>query len=207
MAKLPKYTRCAVCNSEHRDRVDSMIAIGGASNRIIGKQFSFSKDQIQRHSRHLEPARRAALLVGPAKVAMLANAAADESKSLLDYLTITRSVLFNQFLSAAEAGDRNGTALVAGRLLDALEKVGKLTGELRNIAGITIHNQTNVNLVANPEFIQLTKELVRVLRPHPAAREEVITVLREWNQDVANFGDMSNAPMIDGHALECEAVG
>jgi hypothetical protein len=204
MAALPSFTRCKICASPHRDRLDALRA-GGASYSALGSRFGFHRDQVFRHcKKHLSTERRAALLVGPAKIAQLASAAADESRSLLDYLTITRSVLFNQLLSAAEAGDTNGTALVAGRLLDALEKVGKLTGELRNIAGITINNTQNVHLVANPEFIQLTKELVRVLRPHPAARHDVMSLLREL--DGASQPTPASAPMIEGHAIECEAV-
>jgi len=79
--------------------------------------------------------RRAELTAGPARVEQLANAAADESRGLLDYLGITRTVLFNCFLNAAEAGDRNGVANVAGRLLESLRELARLTGELREVSG------------------------------------------------------------------------
>jgi hypothetical protein len=149
------------------------------------------------------------LLVGPAKVAQLASAAADESRSLLDFLSITRSVLFNQFLSAAEAGDTHGTALVAGRLLDALEKVGKLTGELRNIAGITINNTQNVNLVASPEFGRLAAGLLKIARANPGqVREDIVALLKALEGEEAAVTNHASGPrMIEGHALvECEAV-
>jgi hypothetical protein len=57
--------------------------------------------------------RKAELVAGPAAVESLANAAADESRSLLDYLSITRTILFNQPLACAEAADRHGVAAVS----------------------------------------------------------------------------------------------
>jgi hypothetical protein len=85
-------------------------------------------------------------LGGPARVEALANAAADETRSLLEHLQIIRSVLFSQFLSAAEAADRQGVALISGRLLESLRELGRLTGELRQVAGISVTNNV-VNLL------------------------------------------------------------
>jgi hypothetical protein len=211
MAHLPSFTRCKICASEHRDRIDSMIAVGGASNRVVGKKFGFSKDQIQRHTRHLEPARRAALLVGPARVAQLATAAVDESRSLLDYLSITRSVVFNQLLCAAEAGDTNGVGITAGRVLDVLRELGKLTGELRQISGLTI-NQTNntLNLVASPEFGKLAAGLLKIARANPVVRPDIVALLKSLEDEeaaVTNHNGRTSAPvLIEGSAIQCEAV-
>jgi hypothetical protein len=168
---------CGVCKHTERARIE-MLRVSGVSLRTLEKQFGVSKDIILRHTaNHMTPQRKTELVAGPAAVERLANAAADESKSLLDYLAITRSVLFNQFLAAAEAGDRNGVASVAGRLLDALREVGRLTGELRSISGITVNNNT-VNLIGSPEFTQLSAGLLGVARAHPVARADIIALLR-----------------------------
>jgi hypothetical protein len=116
-------------------------------------------------------------MVGPAKVEQLANAAAEESKSLLDYLGIARSVLFNQFLNAAEAGDRLGVVNVAGRLLESLREIGRLTGELRQLSGVTINNNT-LNIVSSPQFLTLQEGLLTIARRHPEAKSDIVGLLR-----------------------------
>ena len=112
--------QCGCCAHPERARVEALRA-GGVSLRVLASQFTLSKDVISRHfNKHVSPQRRAELIAGPAAIEKLANAAADEFRGLLDYLRITRGVLFNQFLAAAEAGDRNGVAGLAGRLLYSL---------------------------------------------------------------------------------------
>jgi AcrR family transcriptional regulator len=180
MTRSPRPLRtgqCRVCT--HKDRVRlEVLRIGGASLDALAREFGVSRDSVHRHFRnHVSPKRRAELMCGPAKVEQLANAAADESKTLLDYLKITRSILFNQFLAAAEAGDRLGVANVAGRLLDSLRELGKLTGELRQISGITVNN-TSINLIASPEFLALQEGLLTIARAHPAVRADIVELLR-----------------------------
>jgi hypothetical protein len=94
--------QCGLCSHPERVRIEALRA-GGVSLRLLERQFAVSKDIVSRHFRaHVSPERKAELICGPAKVEQLANAAADESRGLLDYLQITRTVLFNQFLAAAE---------------------------------------------------------------------------------------------------------
>jgi hypothetical protein len=183
-------TACKVCRSEHRARIE-MLRVGGASLRSLSERFGLHRDAIWRHCQlHVTPERRASLLAGPAKVEQLANKAADESTSLLDHLRIVRSVLLNQFLNAAEAGDRTGTALLSGRLLESLREVARLTGELREVAGISVTNNV-VNLFASPEFTALQEGLLKVARAHPAARADIIALLR-------GLGARSGAPQLSG---------
>ncbi len=142
-------------------------------------------------------ARKAELLAGPARIEDLANAAADESRGLLDELRIVRSVLMNQFLTAAECADRNGVATLSGRLLLALREVGRLTGELREISGITINNNT-VNVLASPQFLVLQEGLLRVARSHGEARADIIELLRQ----IDAAPGAAPAP----RTIECEAI-
>ena len=84
---------------------------------------------------------------------------------------------FNQFLNAAEVGDRPGVANVAGRLLESLRELGKLTGELRELSGVTINNNT-LNLFASPQFTALQEGLLRIARTHPDAKVDIVALLR-----------------------------
>ena len=102
-------SQCTVCAHQERARIE-LLRAGGASLRILAEKFEISKDAVHRHFERttLRMRERPSFVLGRARVEELANKAADESKSLLDYLSITRSVLFNQLLNAAEAGDRFG---------------------------------------------------------------------------------------------------
>jgi hypothetical protein len=191
---------CRVCRSEHRARIE-MLRVGGASLRSLSERFGLHRDAIWRHCQlHVTPERRASLLAGPAKVEQLANKAADESTSLLDHLRIIRSVLLNQFLNAAEAGDRTGTALLSGRLLESLREVARLTGELREVAGISVTNNV-VNLFASPEFTALQEGLLKVARAHPGARADIIALLRGLGARPGAPQLSGAPPLIEGEAL------
>jgi hypothetical protein len=173
---------CIVCTHPRRAQIE-MLRAGGATLRAIAKRFGepINKDSISRHFRnHVSRERRAELLAGPARVEQLANAAADESRSLLEQLQIVRSVLLNQFLVSAEAGDRQAMVGVAGQLIQALRELGRATGELRELSGVTI-NQSVLNLFTSPEFARLQEGLLKVARAHPGARADIIALLRSLN--------------------------
>jgi hypothetical protein len=160
-----------------------MLSLNGASLNALGTKFNASRDAIWRHMKdHVSAEAKAHLLVGARAlktIEELKERAADESMALVDYLSIVRSVLFRQFLGAAEAFDRNGTALIAGKLIESLRELARLSGELRELSGLTINNQTNVvNLFASPEFARLSEGLLSVCRSHPAARADIVALLR-----------------------------
>lgn len=189
--------QCTCCRHPERARIESAV-IAGASQRSVGRKFGLDKDAMSRHFRlHVTRERKAELLAGPAKITDLANAAADESRSLLDELRIVRSVLFNQFLTAAEVGDRNGVGLIAGRLLESLDRLGRLSGELRELSGVTIGQ---INVFADPKFLALQRGLIEVARQHPEARGSIIALLRDLDSsdEVKTIAGPST--------IECEAV-
>ncbi len=186
---------CSVCRSPHRAQVEALV-VGGASQRSVAKRFgNLDKDAMSRHFRnHVTKQRRAELMAGPARVTELANAAAHESKSLLEQLQIVRSVLLNRFLAAAEGGDNNGVAIIAGRLLDALDRLGRVSGELRQLSGVVVNQ---INVFTDPRFLALQRGLVEIARQHPAARGAIVDLLRGLDVETAG----PTLPMI-----ECEAV-
>jgi hypothetical protein len=175
----------------------------------LAREFGVSRDSVFRHFRaHVSDRRRAELLAGPARVHDLANAAAAESKSLLEYLGITRGVLFNQFLAAAEAGDRNGVANIASRLLDSLRELGRLTGELRTLSGISITNNSVVNVIAAPEFLALQEGLLNIARAIPESRAPIVELLRGIVETPAPKPNGSAYPLIERElAGEMEVAG
>ena len=192
--------QCGLCTHPDRPRIEA-LRVGGASLRALASQFDVSKDIIHRHFQsHVSDRRRAELTAGPARVADLANAAASESRGLLDYLAITRTVLFNQFLCAAEAGDRPGVAHIAGRLLDSLRELARLTGELREVSGISITNNT-LNMVGSPEFTALSKGLLGIARAHPGAKSDIVALLRGLDATPSLPRPPGRAPLIEAEAV------
>jgi hypothetical protein len=163
----------------------------GRSLQSVGDEFGLSKDAVRRHwQNHVTPARRAELIAGPVQIAKLAQRAVEEDRSLLDYLSILRSELLRLFLSAKQRGLTYDAASIAQRLLNTLEAIGRLTGQLRQ-AGITINNVagsvSNQTLVLNsPEVAKLQGTIIRALSPFPEARAAVIEALR----------DMDSAPAV-----------
>ena len=187
--------QCVVCGHPERARIE-LLRVGGAGLDAVANVFGISRNSIHRHFKnHVSDRRRAELMAGPARVEGLANAAAAESKSLLEYLGITRSVLFSQFLNCAEAGDHTGVANVAGRLLESLRELGRVSGELRQLSGVTINN--TLNIVSTPEFQSLQDGLLRIVRAHPEARADIIALLRGL--------ETSNSGPPDGVLIEGEA--
>jgi hypothetical protein len=168
--------RCSICSSEQRYKVE-LAMCAGVGRRAIANRFGVSADAAWRHFRHhVSEERRAQLIAGPVKLAELALKAGEEGLSLLEYLALVRSTLLEQFLTAGEAGDRNGLSAVAGRLLECLRIIAQLTGELAKTTA-TINNNTLV--MASPLMADLQSMLIRTLAPYPEARAAVLCGLEE----------------------------
>lgn len=168
--------RCTICASTQRYEIE-LALVSGVSCRAVGKKYRVSRDAAWRHLRkHVPPERRAELVAGPLKPAQLAERAADEGMTLLEYVAMVRNSLMARFLAASEADDRPGTALVAGRLLDCLRLTAQLSGELSK-AGATI--TTNIAIMNSPLVADLQTMLIRTLQPFPEARAAVLHGLEE----------------------------
>ena len=193
--------QCVICQHPERARIE-LARTAGASLSSVAAKFGVSRDSIHRHfHRHVTESRRSELLAGPARVEELANQAADESRSLLEQLSIVRSVLFRQFLNAAEAGDRPGVANVAGRLLESLRELGRLTGELRQLSGVSIINN-NLTLVTSPAFLALQQGLLAIARSHPAAKADIVGLLRSLDDAPAARPNGAHPPIyLEGEAI------
>ncbi|SIN82862.1 hypothetical protein SAMN05443247_00019 [Bradyrhizobium erythrophlei] len=104
-----------------------------------------------------------------------------------------RGVLLQEFQLCASVHDRNGTAVLAGRLTEVLREVGKITGELMRTPGVMNVSNT-VNFVNSPVFVDLQQMLIKRLANRPDALAEVIDGLRELESRSA---PQARAPMIE----------
>jgi hypothetical protein len=180
---LPRKFRphmCATCSHPERYRIE-LLRAGGASFKSLGKKFGIPADAVCRHWRnHVTDGDKAHYIAGPVKLHEAAERAAAENTSLIDCLSIVRSVLMQQFMSAAEGGDRHGTSTTAGRLLQCLSEIGRLSGELTKYSSSTTIN--NLTIVNSPVFANFQAVVLRALAPHPAARADVIAALQSLEQ-------------------------
>lgn len=171
--------RCQVCNHDQRWRVE-LLRAGGASLDSLATKFGLHRDAIDRHYKnHVAPELKASYLCGPSQLAELAEKAAAEGDSVLDYLRMIRTVLSGQLAAMTEAGDGRGAAYVAGRLTAVLETIARITGELGALARSTININGNIAIVNSPEFVRLQASLMRALAPYPDARGAVVAALRD----------------------------
>jgi hypothetical protein len=110
--------------------------------------------------------------------------AAAEGESVLDYFRIVRTALMSSMAACSEAGDARGVALVSNSLVGVLERIGKVTGEIANIANnVTVNN--NLTLVNSPQFAKVQAAILRALAEHGAARMAVVAALRELDDEAA----------------------
>ncbi len=184
---MPKghYPRllCTICKHPEKGRMELALA-SGRSMKSVYTEFKVSKDSLGRHWRIcVNTKHRAELLTRPIEIGQLAELAAAENRSLLEYLGILRSALFRMFEEAREEKRRYDASVISSKLLSVLETIGKITGELRTGAGITINTQVNgaaAPVVLNDaELARVQALIIRTLRPFPEARMAVVTALEE----------------------------
>ena len=145
--------RCQGCNHLDRVRIERLLA-AGASIQGAARKFAIDYHALRRHWRnHVSAEARAGYIAGGgATKDQLEEIAADESLALIDNYRIVRGALYKRFGAAAEVGDGNSLALLAGRLHENFRDCGRLTGELQR--GPLLNVQKNI--LVRPFVVPLT---------------------------------------------------
>ncbi len=179
-----------------------MARLAGASLDSIATKFECSRDVVWRHcSKHIDDDRRA-MLIADTPMRELADRAAEEGVSLIDYLGIVRSTVMSQLLAAAAVNDRHATAVLAGRSVEVLRELGRFTGEILKSAPVgNITNNTMI-FMASPAFANLERMLIERLTPHPEALKAVLEGLQSLQGGPDNSPPMP--PMITLPANEVQ---
>jgi hypothetical protein len=176
--------RCKLCGHADRVRIELQLA-ADASMNVIARKYGISRHVLARHwANHVTEARRAALVLGPVKQITLAAQVSEEAESVIDHYRAVRAGLYKLYDAALEAGDRNGGALVAGRLLRCLDAMARLTGQLA--CSPLIQNNT-VNFYLLPEFASFQADLIRVLSRFPEASEAVLAEFERLETEPARL--------------------
>jgi hypothetical protein len=142
MPALRKPSTCAVCRHPERARIEALRA-SGASLESLARKFKVHKDAVWRHWRdHVTADLKIQYLAGPATITELKERAVAEGGSILDYLSILRSVLMGAITASAEAQSAFTLAALSGRLVEVLKETGKITGEIERL-------NPSINLTTN----------------------------------------------------------
>lgn len=186
---MPRRLRssiCTVCRHPERVRLEADRLIG-VHLKDCAKEFGLSVAAISRHMRYHVDDETKAEVMADVPLQEIAKRAAKEGMSLLDYYGIIRGTVFRQLIAAGSINDRPAVAVLAGRAVGILESIGKLTGELRQLAPQNVVNNTAI-FVASPIFAELQSMLIERLAPHPAALAAVIDGLHALEAKAAPEG-------------------
>lgn len=181
--KANPANRCAICRHPERVRIKSLHCAGVSLERLAEK-FDVHKDAVWRHVRnHMTDHQRASYLIGPAKIAALAEVAAEESELILDYLNILRSSLFALLDKRAAEGDYCAVSMLSARATEVLREIGKLTGQISNFANSTVINvQNNLTILNSAPFADLQSGLLQVCAAHPEARADIVALFHDLDR-------------------------
>jgi hypothetical protein len=168
--------RCKICQHPERFRIE-LALVSGVGRRALARKFAVSGDAIWRHGRaHMSEEQRTQLLAGPVKLREMADRAAEEGLSLLEYISMVRSAVLRAFFAAGEANDRGGVALLAGRLSELFRLQGQFSGQLAGAAS-TVTNNTLI--LSSPIMADVEQVLLERLRPFPDAAHAVFEGLEQ----------------------------
>src|ERR1700750_391047 len=168
--------RCQGCNHLERVRIERFLA-AGASIKAAARKFDIDYHALRPHWRnHVSAEARASYVTGAgASKDQLEEIVVDESLALIDHYRIVRGKLYKGFTAAAELGDGNSLALLAGRLHENFRDCGRLTGELQHGPLLNVQN----NILVNPDYTRVIARIVSAVAPYPEARDAVIAALRD----------------------------
>jgi hypothetical protein len=151
--------------------------------------------------KHVTAAQKAQYLAD-VPISELAKRAAEEEIAILDYAKLIRGELTQCFLLASQCRDHHAAATLGHRLTDLLSFIGRLTGELRQVAPGAITNNMAI-FVNSPAFSRLEKMLLKRLAGFPDALRSVIEGLRELEEETspaASVSTLAGIPVIEARA-------
>jgi hypothetical protein len=199
MTARPLKRGCQICRHAERQRIEALRA-SGASLDSLARKFKIHRDALWRHWKdHVSPDLKVQYLAGPATIAELKERAVEEGGSILEHLTILRSILMGAVTASAEANSAFTLATLSGRLVEVLKEIGRLTGEIERL-NPSVSVTTNIAIMSDPRMIKLQGGLLTIARQHPTARADIVALLRGLDSD-ARAPPLVALPMIESEAV------
>jgi hypothetical protein len=152
--------RCSICDSERTDEINRMLVEGKTAYRRIASLCDVSEASIRRHAAAHLP-----------KV-LAAAAGAEREASADDLLRQVRDLQLRA-VGILNQADQNGDHRIALSAIrearGCLELLGRLAGELQE--------RQTLNVLINPQWMEIRVSILEALRPHPEARDAVVRAL------------------------------
>lgn len=177
--------RCSICSHQDRQLIEALRCEGVSLDKIADR-FDVDRVAIWRHMKnHVAETARASYFVGPARMMELADFASKESENVIDYLRIIRSSLLWRLDQMADSNDHQSYGILAKRLLETLDKIARITGQIADYTAKTINVTNNTQILASPPFADLQAGLLQLCARHPEIRPDVVGLFRDLDQRYA----------------------
>lgn len=154
---------CTICQHPKRDEINSLLASTDANFAAISRQFAgISEDALKRHKEsHI-----AASLVNAEGIKEAA-----EANTLLADIRSLREKATTILEKAEKAGDLKTALLGIREARGCIELLAKVEGQL--------HDNPQITIINNPEWVELRTLIIMALEPYPEAREAVVHAIHK----------------------------
>ena len=154
-----KSVRCNTCQHPEIDKINQQL-VSGVSARSVAKQHELHYMSVIRHrEKHLPQI-------------LVKAQALQEQDTADDLLSRVEDIYSKAWDLVSKAESKGSYQPAVGALKEArscLELIGRLLGELKS--------GTTVNIMYNPEFVQVRQVITDALLPYPEARQAVVKAL------------------------------
>ena len=153
---------CTVCNHPNKVEIDKIL-VEGKPYRSIAKQFSLSDAAVYRHKSHLN-----GTLIKAHEAQEITHA-----DNLMQQISDLQARALNILSKTEEAQDWRAATGAIREARGCLELLGKLAGEFKA--------EQTINVILNPQWIELRTSIIQTLEAHPEAKLAVLNALEKEN--------------------------
>jgi hypothetical protein len=152
--------KCSICAHPESFAINEAIVIERKSNRVIARQYRVGHDSVQRHKAHIPE-----LLLKARE-----NMDAYDASSILAKIRDLEEETLEQLQGAKDDEDRRYT----------LAAIREQRGNLELVARVAklISDAPVVNVLQNPQWVEVRIVVLQALEAHPAARDDVVRALK-----------------------------
>jgi len=157
--------KCKLCSYSNRLSIEKAVATHKLSYTAAGDKVGCSKSAIQRHMKnHVSE-----------KVQKAANSIeAAEGLDVLKQVIDSHKIVWNIIAQSYQDGDLKTALAACDTETRQLKLAALVSGQL--------NEAPQVNVLLNPEFVQLKQLIIKTLAPYPDARLKLSKVLTEFDE-------------------------
>ncbi len=152
--------KCTVCNHSEGFAINEALVVEGKGVRHIAKRFGVGYNAVQRHKAHIPE-----LLLKAQE-----NMDSYDAASILAKIRDLEEETLEQLQGAKDDEDRRYT----------LAAIREQRGNLELVARVAklISDAPVVNVLTNPQWVEVRTVVLQALEAHPAARNDVVRALK-----------------------------